>query len=75
VACAIATRSLLGPGIGVSLSLYAVSHTHAGVAAALMGLTPILVMPIAFVRGEPIGGFGIFGAVIAVAGTALLALG
>jgi drug/metabolite transporter (DMT)-like permease len=64
--------ALLGPCIGVSLSLYAVAHAPAGVAAALMATPPILVLPIAWRRGERVGVAGVLGAVVAVAGVALI---
>lgn len=66
--------ALLGPGIGVALSLYAVSHAKAGVAACLMALSPILVIPIVLARGERVGVAGVAGAALAVGGVALLAL-
>lgn len=69
-----ATGALLGPGIGVSLSLYAVTHTSAGVAAALMSLTPILVLPVVLARGDRVGPAGIAGALLAVLGAIVLAL-
>jgi len=67
-----ATGALLGPCIGVSLSLYAVAHAPAGVAAALMAMPPILVLPVARARGEHVGVAGLVGAVVAVAGVALI---
>ena len=56
----------------MSLSLYAVAHAPAGVAAALMATPPILVLPVAWWRGERIGVAGVVGAVVAVAGVALI---
>jgi drug/metabolite transporter (DMT)-like permease len=64
--------ALLGPCVGVSLSLYAVAHATAGVAASLMALTPILLLPMAYLRGERIGVAGIGGALLAVAGVVVL---
>lgn len=69
-----ATGALLGPGIGVSLSLYAVSHASAGVASALMSLSPILVIPIVRARGDHVGAAGLGGALLAVGGAVVLAL-
>ena len=65
--------ALLGPCIGVALSLYAVTHAHAGVAASIMSTTPILIIPIVIARGERVGLEGVIGAACAVAGVALLA--
>jgi drug/metabolite transporter (DMT)-like permease len=64
--------ALLGPSIGVSLSLYAVGRTQAGIAASLMALTPILILPVAWARGERVGTAGVFGTLAAVAGVALM---
>jgi len=69
-----ATGALLGPGIGVSLSLYAVTHASAGVASALMSLTPVLLIPVVLARGDRVGAAGIAGSVLAVAGVVILAL-
>ncbi|HUQ07639.1 MAG TPA: DMT family transporter [Kofleriaceae bacterium] len=71
---ATAFGALLGPCIGIALSLYAVTHAKAGVAASLMSLSPILVIPLVLARGERVGWAGFLGAVLAVAGVAILAL-
>ena len=65
--------AIFGPFLGVSLSLLAVQHTATGVAASLMALSPILIIPMVVVLGrERVGLGGIGGAVVAVAGVALL---
>jgi len=65
--------SFFGPFLGVSLSLVAVKRTLAEVAASLMALTPILIIPpVVLFRHERVGIGGIVGAVIAVAGVILL---
>lgn len=62
-----------GPFLGVALSLIGVHLTaEAGVAATLMALTPILLIPVVRLRGESVGFGGWAGAVIGVAGAALL---
>lgn len=67
--------ALFGPFLGVSLSLIAVQRTVAGVAASLMATSPILVIPIVVLtRGEKVGVGGVGGALLAVAGVALLVL-
>jgi drug/metabolite transporter (DMT)-like permease len=72
---ATAVGAFFGPFLGVSLSLVAVRLTVAGVAATLMSLTPILVLPMVFfARRERIGWGGLFGALLAVVGAALLFL-
>jgi drug/metabolite transporter (DMT)-like permease len=64
-----------GPTLGVWLSLVAVSSTDTGVAAALAGLPPVVMIPIArVVYGSRPGLAGTAGAFLAVAGTALLFL-
>jgi drug/metabolite transporter (DMT)-like permease len=70
-----AVGAFFGPFLGVSLSLLAVQLTLTGVAASLMALTPILIIPpVVLFRGERVGPGGIGGAVIAVAGVVLLFL-
>ncbi len=65
--------SFFGPFLGVSLSLAAVQLTQVGVASTLMALVPILMLPIAAVRGtERITLRAVIGTVVAVGGAALL---
>jgi len=65
--------ALFGPFLGVSLSLTAVQRTEAGVAAAIMATTPIVLIPlVVLLYRERVGKGGILGALIAVAGVALL---
>lgn len=67
-----ALGAMFGPFLGVGLSLLAVQLAPTGVAASLMATTPILMLPIAWYRGERVGWAGVLGALIAVAGVALL---
>ena len=70
-----ALGAFFGPFLGVSLSLYAVRHTVAGVAASIMALQPVLIIPLVVVlHRERVGIGGIAGALVAVAGVALLFL-
>ena len=65
--------SVVGPAIGVTLSLFAIQHTEAGVAATLMGLVPIfIIVPSAIMFKERITPFQVLGAFISVAGCILL---
>jgi drug/metabolite transporter (DMT)-like permease len=65
--------AFFGPFLGVSLSLIAVQRTLTGIAASLMALTPIFIIPpVVLLRGERVGLGGIAGAALAVAGVALL---
>lgn len=67
--------TLLGPVTGVWLSLVAVRLTKAGVAATLLALTPILIIPLVIVvHRERVSVRAGLGAVIAVAGVAILFL-
>ena len=67
--------SLVGPVIGVALSLFAIQHTEAGVAATLMGLVPIfIIIPSAIMFKQRITPFQILGAFISVGGCVLLFL-
>ena len=71
----ISLGAVFGPFLGVSLSLVAVQHTEAGVAATLMGLTPIIIIPPAiWINKERISPRAIIGAFVAVGGAALLFL-
>jgi len=66
--------ALLGPCIGVALSLYAVTHAKAGIAACLMALPPILIIPFAALRGERVGLGGVLAAALAIGGVVIIAL-
>ena len=70
-----AVGAFFGPFIGVSLSLLAVQYTEAGVAATLMALTPVLIIPVSVViYREHIAWQAAVGAAVAVCGSALLFL-
>lgn len=65
--------AVFGPFLGVTLSLIAVRNTETGVAATIMALVPILILPAAvWIRKERISARAVAGAVLAVAGTAVL---
>jgi len=71
----IALGALLGPVLGVSASLLAVQHADIGVASTLMGLPPVIVLPISyFVFKEKVGWQAIAGTLLAIAGVAVLFL-
>jgi drug/metabolite transporter (DMT)-like permease len=70
-----ALGAFFGPFLAVSLSLIAIRETLAGVAASIMALTPVLIIPMVIVlRGERVGIGGLAGALVAVTGVALLFL-
>ena len=62
-----------GTVLGIWLSLIAVKHTEAGIAAALIAVTPLVVIAIGrVVHGERPGRVAIAGTLAAVAGAILL---
>jgi drug/metabolite transporter (DMT)-like permease len=68
-----ALGALFGPTIGVSLSLAAIAHTQAGIAAALIATQQVWMVVATLLLGRErvgLGGFG--GAALAVAGVILL---
>ncbi|HYO14929.1 MAG TPA: DMT family transporter [Thermoanaerobaculia bacterium] len=67
--------AFFGPFLGVTLSLVAVQRTVAGVAASIMAVTPVLIIPLVILlRRERVGFGGVAGAIVAVSGVALLFL-
>jgi drug/metabolite transporter (DMT)-like permease len=65
--------AVFGPFLGVSFSLVAVQHTMAGVAATIMAITPVVILPLSiWRRKERVSARAAFGALLAVAGTAVL---
>ena len=69
----IGSGALTGPVLGVILSLEAIAHTHIGVAATLMSLSPVLLLPAShFLFKEKITARAIIGTIIALVGAALL---
>jgi drug/metabolite transporter (DMT)-like permease len=70
-----AVGAFFGPFLGVSLSLFAVRHVVAGVAASIMAVQPVLVIPlVVLLHRERVGIGGVAGTLVAVAGVALLFL-
>ncbi|HNQ38285.1 MAG: DMT family transporter [Prolixibacteraceae bacterium] len=71
----ISLGSLFGPFLGVSFSLLAVQHTRAGIAATIMAIVPVLIIPPAvLIFRERVNWKEITGAVITVAGVMLFFL-
>lgn len=67
--------SFTGPFLGVSLSLLAVQHTDTGIAATLMALTPVMIIPAAIMmKKEKVSLIEIIGALVSVGGVALFFL-
>ena len=62
-----------GPFLGVSLSLLAVQLANTGVAATIMSLTPVTLIPaVMYIRRERVGRKGYLGAVLAVSGIGIM---
>jgi drug/metabolite transporter (DMT)-like permease len=67
--------AFFGPFLGVSFSLLAVKHTGAGIAATLMAIVPVLIIPPSiFFFKEKVNWKEILGAVVTVGGVALFFL-
>ncbi len=71
----VAYGSLIGPFVGVALSLEAIRRCETGVAATLIGTTPVLILPFAaIIYRERITAQAVGGAILSVVGVALLML-
>ncbi|MFH2141475.1 MAG: DMT family transporter [Bacteroidota bacterium] len=69
----ISLGTIFGPFLGVSFSLIALKYTEAGIAATIMAITPVLIIPLViFKNKEKVNIKEIIGSVIAVIGVALL---
>ena len=67
--------SLVGPFLGVWLSLVAIQNTSVGIASTLMSLAPIFLLPVGkIIFKEPIGWRAVAGTVLALGGVAMLFL-
>jgi len=65
--------AIFGPFLGVSLSLVAVKYTEAGVAATIMALVPVLIIPPAvLIQKERVTSRAVLGSLLAVGGVGLL---
>ena len=71
----IALAALIGPVIGVSLSLLAVQNVPVGVASVLTSLSPIFILPFShFLLKEHLGWQPIAGTFLAMTGVIILFL-
>jgi drug/metabolite transporter (DMT)-like permease len=71
----ITTGSFFGPFLGVSFSLVAIQYTATGIAATLMAIVPILIIPpAALFFKQKVGLLDYIGALISVFGVALFFL-
>lgn len=70
-----AIGSVIGPYLGITFSMIAISHAKVGIASTLMATVPIIMLPmIRFYYKEKLSWVSIVGAVIAVSGIAVLFL-
>lgn len=67
--------SLLGPFLGVTLSLYALQNTAVAIASVLASLSPIVLLPVShFVYKEKFGWGAVIGTLLAMGGVVLFFL-
>jgi drug/metabolite transporter (DMT)-like permease len=65
--------AVVGPFVGVSMCMAALQHCHVGVVTTILATIPVLILPFAvYLYGERVSGRAIGGALVAVAGVALL---
>lgn len=68
-----ALGAAVGPFLGVTLSLVAIQNTQTGVAATIMSITPVLIIPfVILIHKERVSLRAALGALVAVGGVALL---
>ena len=71
----VAAGAFLGPFLGITLSMVAVTYTQTGIAQTLMSLMPVLIIPTVWIRYRQRTSWrGVLGAIVAVIGVALLFL-
>lgn len=69
----ISIGALFGPVLGVSLALFSLQHTSAGISATITSIVPIIIIPVSIlVFKEKIKLKEILGAVVTVAGVTML---
>lgn len=67
--------TVMGPFLGITCSLIAISYAKIGIASTLMSITPVTMLPLVhYFYKEPIPTKGIWGAIVAVIGVAVLVL-
>jgi len=70
-----AAGALVGPVVGMTLSMVAIANAEAGVAQTLMSLMPVFIIPVTWIiYREKTSWRGILGAIVAVTGVAILFL-
>ena len=70
-----AAASVLGPYLGITLSMVAVTLTETGVAQTLLSLMPVMIIPVVWILyGQRTSRRAMIGAVVAVLGVAIIFL-
>ncbi|MGA2309652.1 MAG: DMT family transporter [Candidatus Bathyarchaeia archaeon] len=70
-----AAGAVVGPFLGMTLSMVAVADTQAGIAQTLMSLMPVIIIPVIWIiYREKTNWRGILGAIVAIIGIAILFL-
>ena len=70
-----AAASFVGPYMGITLSMVAVTLTETGVAQTLLSLMPVMIIPVIWILyGQRTSWRGVLGAVVAVLGVAIIFL-
>ena len=70
-----AAASVLGPYLGITLSMVAVTLTETGVAQTLLSLMPVMIIPVVWILyGQRTSRRAMMGAVVAVLGVAIIFL-
>jgi drug/metabolite transporter (DMT)-like permease len=73
---AVTAGSVVGPFLGIWLSLVAIERTQVGIASTLMALPPVLLIPISYVvYRERVTPRALIGTMVAFLGVAVLFLG
>jgi drug/metabolite transporter (DMT)-like permease len=71
----VALGSIIGPYLGITFSFLAIIYVQIGIASTIMATTPIIMLPLSWIiYKEKLTSKAILGAIIAVAGVALLFL-
>jgi drug/metabolite transporter (DMT)-like permease len=70
-----AAGAIVGPFVGMTLSMVAIADTQAGIAQTLMSLMPVFIIPVIWlIYKERTSKRGILGAIVAIIGVAILFL-
>ena len=71
----VAFGALVGPFVGVVMSLIALRHCHAGVVATIISTMPVLILPfVILLYHEKVSLRALGGAILSILGVALLVL-